>query len=334
MPGALTVEYTRALRYTFPLIRGEDVRAVQQALTALRVDPPCGGADGVYGMHSADAVKTFQQHYNVVGRISGNALPVDGQVDQATWTALFLSAQGAHAPAARIQAAAAAVRPADPTGSAAPPPLNASQVRRVRQWMSAHFGPAIEAAVANTPLDADLVYAIACQETAWVWQAWIDRFPAEQILARCVFDASGDAPNSKRDAFPANTAEFRARFGDALTQMLIDDANATRRLRGFADAQWVYKGYGIFQYDLQNISTDPAFFQNRQWGNFAACLERFMREMHAKLEAANGNVVDAVRRYNGAGSAAEIYASNVMQMRSWSAAAAATDAGVAQAQNA
>lgn len=327
------MEYTRPLRYTFPLIRGEDVRAVQQALTALRVDPPCGGADGVFGIRCFNSVKTFQQHYNVAGRTSGSALPVDGQVDESTWAALFLSAQGAQAPAARIQSAAAAVRPVDPTGSAAPPPLNASQVRRVRQWMSAHFGPAIEAAIVNTPFDVDLVYAVACQETAWVWQAWIERFPAEQILARCVFDASGDAPNTKRAVFPANTAAFRGRFGDALTQTLIDEANATRRLRGFADEQWVYKGYGIFQYDLQNIITDQGFFQNRQWGSFAACLERFMREMHAKLEAANGDVVDAVRRYNGAGSAAEIYASNVMQMRAWSAAAAATDAGVAQAQN-
>jgi hypothetical protein len=321
------MEYTRTLRYVFPLIRGEDVRAVQQALIALHVDPPCGSADGVYGIHCATAVKTFQQHYNVAGRVTGGALPVDGQVDLPTWTALFLSAQGAQAPAARIQSAAAAVRPVSPTASTTQPPLNASQVRRVREWMAGHFGPAIEAAVVNTPLDADLVYAIACQETAWVWQAWIDRLPAEQILARCVFDSSGDSPGTRRDVFPENTAAFRSRFGDALTQMLIEDANATRRLRGFDDAPWVYKGYGIFQYDLQNIITDPGFFQDRQWGTFAACLERFMREMHSKLEAANGNVVEAVQRYNGAGKAAEVYAANVMQMREWSIAAREGQAG-------
>jgi hypothetical protein len=29
------------------------------------------------------------------------------------------------------------------------------------------------------------------------------------------------------------------------------EANDTRKLRGFGPQHWVYKGYGLFQYDLQ-----------------------------------------------------------------------------------
>lgn len=48
-----------------------------------------------------------------------------------------------------------------------------------------------------------------------------------------------------------------------------------------------------------------------------------MRELNEKLTAAGGILQDAVRRYNGAGPAAETYAANVMQMRDWRATAAA-----------
>ena len=44
-----------------------------------------------------------------------------------------------------------------------------------------------------------------------------------------------------------------------------------------------------------------------------------MAELREKLEAAKGDVRDAVRRYNGATPAAELYAANVMQMQAWSA---------------
>jgi hypothetical protein len=326
------MDFARPLNYTFPLMRGEDVRAVQQALIALRVQPPCGVPDGVFGYRSAAAVRAFQGNYNVAGRVTGGSLPVDGKVDEATWGALFVSAKGIQASSARIQAAAAAVEgPAEVTLPAHNPCLSAAQVQKVRAWMSTHFGPAIAAAVQGTPFDEDLIYAIACQETAPVWLPWIDKMSPDDILARCVFDASGDAENSRRDAFPANTAAFRAHFGDPSTQQLIDEANATRKLRGYAPAQWVYKGYGIFQYDLQNILNDQAFFGDRQWANFGACLERLMRELHEKLDAAHGSLLEAVRRYNGAGPAAELYAVDVMQMRRWSAAVAQpTSEGQAQ----
>ena len=312
------MEFTRELRYQFPLTRGEDVRAVQQALIALKVQPQCLGADGVYGSNTSLSVKGFQHSYNVAGRGTGAALAEDGGVGAETWAALVARARDANATASRIVTAAGALSGPLPGSAIAPTPcLTAPQVRRVRDWMLHNFEMVIATATSGTPIDVQLVCAIACQETAIYWLAWVDTMTPHDVLARCVFDASGDAPNTSRIAFPANTAAFRNRMGDELTDMLIAEANATRALRKLPPQQWVYKGYGIFQYDLQNLLTDAAFFEQRQWSDFGACMDRFMREMREKLRAANGNLADAVRRYNGAGPAAERYAAAVLQMREW-----------------
>lgn len=314
------MEYTRLLHYEFPLIRGEDVRAVQQALIALRVNPPCGTADGVFGDGTASTVKAFQHTFNVAGRTGAPPIPENGDVGADTWGALFGRARDVNASSSRIQAAASALAAPLPGGAIAPAPcLNADQVKRVRDWLTAHFASDIAAATAGTPVDPNLIYAIACQETAVVWLGWLDKLTPEQVLARCVFDASGDAPQTARQAFPMDTNAFRARLGDGLTQQLIAEANETRSLRGFSPKTWVYKGYGIFQYDLQNILADPDFFTKRLWADFPSCLDRLMRTLKDKLSQAQGNVQDAVRRYNGGGPAADRYAACVMQMREWCA---------------
>jgi hypothetical protein len=314
------MEYTRPLCYEFPLIRGEDVRAVQQALIALKVAPPCGGADGVFGNMTAQAVKAFQHNYNVAGRGSNAPVAETGVLAQDTWVALFNRASSANAPAARIQAAAAAIA-TPPSGSVVTPPpcLNQAQVQKARNWMSQNFGPQVDAAAATIGVDSNLIYAIACQETAVIWLAWIDKMAPDKVLAGCVFDSSGDAPAGTREAFPKDTAEFRARFGDALTQQFIDEANAARAIRGFSPRNWVYKGYGVFQYDLQNIQTDADFFNNRGWHDITACLDRFSKLFAEKLKASQGELRAAVKAYNGAGARAEAYATSVLQMREWCA---------------
>ena len=50
---------------------------------------------------------------------------------------------------------------------------------------------------------------------------------------------------------------------------------------------------------------------------FDACLDRLMRVLKEKMRLANNNLQDAIRRYNGTGTAAIEYADNVMQMRQW-----------------
>jgi hypothetical protein len=193
-----------------------------------------------------------------------------------------------------------------------PLPITRDQTHQVAKWMKGNFGDAIRAAVAGTPFSPDIVCAIACQETAFVWVHFLDRLSVNEIIARCVFDASGDFPGTKRSAFPRDTAAFRQRYGDEFTGMLIDEANKTRALRGFSPAQWVYKGYGIYQYDLQNVTANEAFFHEKQWYGHDRCLEMLMAELREKY-AAQRDLWKAIKAYNGSGASATDYANKVIQ---------------------
>src|SRR5262249_14836983 len=153
-----------------------------------------------------------------------------------------------------------------------PLPISRAQAHTASRWMKSNFGDKIRQAVSGTAFSLDIVCGIACQETASVWLSWLNDHSVDEILARCVFDASGDYPGTQRSAFPRNTAIFRSRYGDEFTQMLIAEANATRALRDFGPKQWVYKGYGIYQYDLQHVTEDQAFFERKQWYQYDLCL--------------------------------------------------------------
>lgn len=203
--------------------------------------------------------------------------------------------------------------------SGAPHDLPVSRKRAgiAARWLRDHFGDQMARAVAGGPFEVKHLCAIVCQETAIYWPSWIDRLSPDDILARCVFDASGDAAGTQRSAYPRNTAIFRADYGDAFTDMLIAEANRTRALRDRGPASMVYKGYGIFQYDLQHVKKDEAFFRRKQWAGMPACLERVMAELHAKYRAARGDFWDAIRRYNGRGLRAERYAANVRIFTEW-----------------
>ena len=85
-------------------------------------------------------------------------------------------------------------------------PLTRDSCIKCTAWMKAAFGDKATKAVENTPFDAELLYAIACQETAQRWFLWIKKFDVTTIIERCVFDASGDVPNTLRSAFPKNKA--------------------------------------------------------------------------------------------------------------------------------
>jgi hypothetical protein len=192
-------------------------------------------------------------------------------------------------------------------------PINRAQAHKMAQWMKAHFGDAMDAATEGTPFSTDLLCAIACQETAYVIVGWIGTYGADVILARSVFDASGDAEGTERTAFPVNAAAFRARYGDEFTDMLIAEANLMRPMRHppLAPAHLLYKGYGIFQYDLQHVTHDEAFFREKQWATFATCLDRVLTELTAKYSAQKNDLREAVRAYNGRGAKAEAYRDNV-----------------------
>jgi hypothetical protein len=71
--------YTRALKYTFPIMSGEDVFQLQQRLLELGLTV-VGQPDGIFGPQTDSAVRAFQQSRN---------LKVDGIAGPLTWTTLF-----------------------------------------------------------------------------------------------------------------------------------------------------------------------------------------------------------------------------------------------------
>lgn len=191
-------------------------------------------------------------------------------------------------------------------------PITKSQAYKAAKWIKNNFSEAIAAKTTGTPFSVDFICAIACQETAYFWLNFIDDHSPNEILARCVLDASGDYPDTKRSAFPKNTSEFRAKYGDQITELLITEANATRAMRGFGPKQWVYKGYGIFQYDLQHVDKNPDFFFKKQWYIFDECLNRLLEELIQKHSKTN-NLWRTAKAYNGTGPSATAYANNVTQ---------------------
>lgn len=215
-----------------------------------------------------------------------------------------------------LAASVATVMPPTFNASELELPVNHTQCISCASWLDTHFCKAAAAAVAGTPFEKELLYAIACQETAIYWCHWINDHTPEDILARCVFDASGDV-NGTRVAFPENTTAFIEKYGQDIADMLIAEANASRALHGWEPKQWVYAGYGIFQYDIQAIVTDPDFFKNKQWYNMDACLGKVVSELQAKWHIHTGDLFNSVKAYNGSGTRAENYAKNVFQFLSW-----------------
>lgn len=150
-----------------------------------------------------------------------------------------------------------------------------------------------------------------------MWLGFLDHglAPAE-ILGRAIGDASGDFPNTSRSAFPKDTATFRGEFGDEFADMLIAEANASRALRSMGPKPWVYKGYGIFQYDLQHVRDDTAFFRDKQWYALDECLARVVGELRRKF-ARTGELWAAVKAYNGSGPRADAYRDDVKVLTAW-----------------
>jgi len=195
-------------------------------------------------------------------------------------------------------------------------PLNQMQCLQMAEWMDSNFGDKCEAAVADTPFTKHLLYAIVCKETAIYVHRWINDHSPAEILGRCVFDASGDV-NGTRSAFPKNTAEFTSRYGQALANELIEEANKTRAMRGWGPKQWVYAGYGIFQYDLQHILTDEIFFTQKLWYNIDDCIHRVIKELNEKWQNNVNDLFHTIKAYNGSGLNAENYANSVLQFLAW-----------------
>ena len=191
-------------------------------------------------------------------------------------------------------------------------PISLAQAKRVTQWLKRNYGPKIEAVCKDTPFPPHIICALTCQETAYFWLKMSDKLTADEVLARCVLDASGETSSDPRSAFPRNTDAFREKFGDGFADMLIEEANITRKIRGMGEKEWVYKGYGIFQYDLQAVTDDKEFFEGKQWYDIDQCLARVMLELKHKW-ARTHDLWRSVKAYNGSGSRADQYMRNVQK---------------------
>ena len=200
-------------------------------------------------------------------------------------------------------------------------PITQKQAFTAVTWMKTNFNSKITEAVKGTPFTVDAICAIACQETAYFWLSFIGKKSVDEILARCVLDASGDFEGTQRSAFPRNTNVFRLKYSQAFTNMLINEANATRKWRGFGPQNWVYKGYGIFQYDLQFVVNNQSFFEQKKWYSIDVCLKNVMVELNskwAKYKHTENAMWKTIKAYNGTGENATKYANNVMQYIAYS----------------
>jgi hypothetical protein len=155
-------------------------------------------------------------------------------------------------------------------------------------WFKTQFFDRITRAVQGTPFDADMLTAIACQETGALWGA-MRHDPAltpQRIVALCCGDTL-DADRGRR-AFPRTRADLLAvpdgaKMFDigreallALADHVADYRFARRNPGKFCH------GYGMFQRDLQFFLTDPRYFLERRYAVFENTLE------HALAELKNG----------------------------------------------
>lgn len=157
----------------------------------------------------------------------------------------------------------------------------------VMRWFHAEFSQRVKTSVAGTPFRPQLVMTIAVKEVGYlVARMRVADLTTDQILIRCV----GDTIERSADKFPSDRGDLEEEpDGPQMFQI------AREALAGIAEFSNSYRiaydtkpnafcrGFGIFQYDLQFYLADPGFFLERQWGDFGACLGRFVQELYDAL---------------------------------------------------
>jgi hypothetical protein len=152
-------------------------------------------------------------------------------------------------------------------------------------WFKKNFGPKLGKAVAGTPFSADMVTAIAYQETGYIWSVLVDKqLSLQKVLELCVGDTLD------RAAFPRNKAQLIAaprgqEMFSIARQALVDMAQYIPGYQKVVrNPDKFCHGYGIFQYDLQFFKTDPAFFLQKKWGDIAACIGKVIIELRQAMQ--------------------------------------------------
>ena len=154
-------------------------------------------------------------------------------------------------------------------------------------WFKQEFRPRIEPVLRGTPLTLDLLTAIACQETGYLWNRLRKQMPVARVLQLCVGDTL-DASAGRR-AFPQTKAELLSKpngqaMFDLARQALVEMAEHIPDYRkAAANPNKFCHGFGIFQYDLQFFLQEPDYFLQRRYADFDAALDKAVGELRAKL---------------------------------------------------
>jgi D-alanyl-D-alanine dipeptidase len=158
---------------------------------------------------------------------------------------------------------------------------NADDIR----WFKQQFQQTIEHAISGSLLTADMVTAVACQETGYIWQVLRRKgLQADRVLALCVgdtIDASGG-----RNAFPRTKAALLAatdgpEMFDIARKALVDMSQFITGYQSVAkNPDKFCHGFGIFQFDLQFFNEDKPFFLGKKYEQFGPCLDKCVAELH------------------------------------------------------
>src|SRR2546422_10719911 len=155
-------------------------------------------------------------------------------------------------------------------------------------WFKTTFGDKLEEVVAGTPFSADMLTAIANQETGYIWSVLAEKnLSLPRILELCVGDTI-DAPG--RSEFPTSKAQLvAAPRGQEMfriaRQALVDMAQYIPAYSAVArNPNKFCHGFGIFQYDLQFFRDDPDYFLQKRWTDFGACAQKCVSELRAALK--------------------------------------------------
>jgi hypothetical protein len=153
-------------------------------------------------------------------------------------------------------------------------------------WFKQNFGTEIEVATKSTPFDVDMLTAIACQETGFIWgQLSASELPRQRIVELCV----GDTLDRAR-TFPRNRADLEAwPRGDEMFAIaraaLIELAGYVEDFKPAArNPDKFCKGYGLFQYDLQYFKVDPDYFLERRYARFDQTLAHCLGVLNGSLD--------------------------------------------------
>ncbi len=164
---------------------------------------------------------------------------------------------------------------------------NAADIR----WFKEQFGAEIEPALQGTPFDLDMLVAIACQETGYIWSI-LRRlsFSNEEILALCVGDTIDyKEPGKGRQAFPKTKAALVAKpngqeMFDIARKALVEMAKYVPGYQGaVSNPDKFCHGFGLFQRDLQFFLEDPNYFLEKKYENLSDTLEQCLGELRRGL---------------------------------------------------